>query len=676
MINSFKILGKSILQKEGYYDTEDENQKREIFLKIQSIVPNPQENKAKNAIAINLETQKREFTFELDKEITPENRDYFFAFSVGAPKDKKKFLSTNNMGSIYKKVFNDSFSYLEGRRKERKTKKWFSENISEDYDEFIRKIRDTFYAKEGKEYILNKAMLKSDKKNAFNKIEETLKDKQGKSSKPIFVETLYNAFINKELLGNEGKSEGKFPPVILVKIDGKTILEYKDLKPSYINLVYYDLFERFFIENAQKDKICHICAQKKDVIGEVPLQMKFYGTTNYLYFENLKNQVAYRSFSICRECLKEVRTGMRYTSDELRDYILGVTCYLIPSMETEEETFEEEYKRIFNLLNKKDYQEDIQRINRLVRRSARKNFNFNLLFFDSPPASQEFNIIKLISNIEYKSLVSKMMLFHDINKAYDLSLLKKSIGFNDLRFHLFPSKYSHNKSDPALYRKDILDLLEAFLYGYPVNYHMLIKKFMHIYRLKFNRDNTDALAAFKMVLWLSIFNKIKPLKGVETMEGKAGNTVTEIQNEDYRKFIEAHQAIYEQDFYRQGLFLLGTVINSIVNAQRKKSSDKAQEGEAQGQRRKLSSTFMRKLNFSGIPARRINRLVGEVQNYYQIYNKDIYEEPGIWGNIMDRLQGIEESSMDPEEIIFYILSGISYANYIGMKKSMERKEGK
>ena len=160
------------------------------------------------------------------------------------------------------------------------------------------------------------------------------------------------------------------------------------------------------------------------------------------------------------------------------------------------------------------------------------------------------------------------------------------------------------------------------------------------------------------------------------MEGNTGDTVTEIQNKDYRKFFEAHRTIYENNFHRQGLFLIGTVINSIVSAQRKKSSDKTQESEEQGQRRKLSSTFMRKLNLSGIPARRVNRLVGEVQNFFQIYNKNIYEEPGIWGNIMDRLQGIEESSMYPEEIVFYILTGISYANYIGMKKVMEKKEGK
>lgn len=657
MINSFRMLGKSILQKAGYFDIKEENQKREIFLRIQSIVPNPRENRAKNAIAINFETQKREFTFEWDKEITPGNRDYFFAFSVGAPRDRKKFLSTNNLRSFYKEVFDDSLSYLTDKRDKGKTREWFSENIIHDYDKLIQKILDTFYVKEDKDYILNKERLSSDKKESLLRIEERLREKQ-KSSKPIPVETLYNTLINKEFLGKEGKSEDEFPPVILAKIDGKSILEYKNLKPSYINLVYYDLFERFFIENAQKDKICHICAQKKEVIGEIPLQMKFYGTTNYLYFENLKNQVAYRSFSICRECLKEVLTGMRYTSNELRDWILGISCYLVPSMETEEENFEKKYKSVFKLLNKnKGYQEDIEEIERLVRRSARKNFYFDLLFFEKN--KQEFNIIKLISNIEYKVLVSKLKLFHDINKTYQLSLLKNSIGLNDLRFHLFPSKYSHNKSDPVLYRKDILDLLEAFLHGYPVNYHVLIKRFMHIYRLKFHRDNTDALAAFKIVLWLSILNKIKPLKGAKTMEGKAGNTVTEIQNENYRKFIEAHQTIYEKNFHRQGLFLLGIIINSIVYAQRDKSS-----------------SFMKKLNFSGIQARRVNRLVGEVQNFYQIYKKDIYEEPGIWGNIMDRLQGIEESSMNPEEIVFYILTGISYANYIGIKKGMEKKEEK
>jgi len=85
---------------------------------------------------------------------------------------------------------------------------------------------------------------------------------------------------------------------------------------------------------------------------------------------------------------------------------------------------------------------------------------------------------------------------------------------------------------------------------------------------------------------------------------------------------------------------------------------------------KPSSTFLKKLNYNGIPARRINKLVAEVQNYALIYN--IYEELGIWGVMMDRLQGIEKSTMKGEEIVFYILTGISFNRYLGLTKNLKK----
>lgn len=39
---------------------------------------------------------------------------------------------------------------------------------------------------------------------------------------------------------------------------------------------------------------------------------------------------------------------------------------------------------------------------------------------------------------------------------------------------------------------------------------------------------------------------------------------------------------------------------------------------------------------------------------------------------MDRLQGIENSKMSNDEIIFYILSGISYSEYLARKKYFEK----
>jgi len=366
----------------------------------------------------------------------------------------------------------------------------------------------------------------------------------------------------------------------------------------------------------------------------------------------------------------KISTGMKFTSTDFKDYLLDNVCYLIPEIDKDERDFDKKYRRVFKLLrSNKGYMNDINIIDGLLQQANRKNFMFNLLFFDSPPGSQVFDIIKYISSVGYKNLSEKLKLFDKTNKEYSLNLFgnNNSIKLYDIRNHLFPTKLSHNKIEPSLFRKDILDLLEAFLHGNSMNYNALITRFMNIYRLKVNRNKINELSPFKMILMLSIFNKIKPLKGVKTME--TGSNVTKIQKEEYRKFFKEHHAVYENNSHRQGLFLLGTIINGIVYEQRKGASKKP-EGGSENKKMKPSSTFLKKLNYNGIPGRRINKLVAEVQNYALIYN--IYEEPGIWGVMMDRLQGIEKSTMKGEEIVFYILTGISFNKYLGLTKNLEK----
>jgi len=673
MINSFRMLGKSILQAEGYYDESEDMGKRKIFLRHQSLVPKSQKNKDKeepeHAIALNFDTQKQEFRFQLDKEITPEHRDYFFAFKVGNSGDKKKFLSTNTIATFYQKIFTESLKYLGNNRKQKKSKKWLS-NISDGYDAFLRELRDSFYVKEGKDYVLNKALLKADQKQIFDK----LKDEYPKAK----IKEIYDRFLNLKFFNRSSKDTKSFPPIALIKINGRHILEYEDYRTSYINLVYYDLFEHFFVENGKKGKICHVCQSQTETFGEkIPLSMKFYGTTNQLYFESLNEKNAYKSFSICRDCLAEVLTGMKYIENELQDRLLNISAYLIPSFEKEERKIERKYKNIFKLLkSNKSYKEDIDEIESLVRKSEKKDFSFSLLFFDSPPASSKFDVVKLISNIEYRKLVRTLGYFDEFRKAYEFPLLNQSLTLNDIRYNLFPSKSSHDAKDIGkLYRKDILNFLEAFLHEYSISYADMIRRFTDICNRRFHRDKSDILAPFKMVLTFSILNKIKPLKG---MAMKGGNAVTEVQNQDFRKFFETHESIYKDNYYRQGLFLLGTMINKIVVAQQKKASAKNEGGESgegkKGKPKKASSTFLKKLNYSGIPTRRVSNLLAEVKNYTEIYDEQIsYKEPEIWGNIMDRLQGIENSGMKGEEVVFYILTGISYATYLGMIHGKTKK---
>lgn len=134
---------------------------------------------------------------------------------------------------------------------------------------------------------------------------------------------------------------------------------------------------------------------------------------------------------------------------------------------------------------------------------------------------------------------------------------------------------------------------------------------------------------------------------------KEGGSITEISKKEYRTFFETHKDIYGDNLYRQGLFLLGTVISKIKWAQKDKSSN-----------------FLKKLNFNGMLTRRIPSLVNQVRDYSNIYK--VYEEEGIWGNIMDRLQGIEKSALKPDEVVFYLLTGISFADYLGKKYAYEQ----
>jgi len=302
----------------------------------------------------------------------------------------------------------------------------------------------------------------------------------------------------------------------------------------------------------------------------------------------------------------------------------------------------------------------MMRIREILTKTSRKKINFDFLFYYHPAGSQQFDILKLISNIEINSLMKKLEIFDSMSKQYKLSLLtdkygNKSLTLSDLRNYLFPSMASQSKNpDYNIFGKDLLNFFESFINDNKLSYNDLIHKFIRIYRKRLHRERVDYLSPFKMVLALTIFNTLNQLKQGGCMEN--GNFVSEISNEDYRNFFETHSAIYAENAYRQGLFLLGTIISKIKYAQKDKSSN-----------------FLKKMNMEGMPARRIPGFINQVRDFANIYKKKIDEESGIWGNIMDRIQGIDNSKIKPDEVVFYILTGISFADYLGMKRGMEKK---
>lgn len=656
MINTFRTVGAYSL-KTLAKQSKGLNEKYE-FLKTNAIVPLSKNGQdLNNAICLNFDLNKDCFEFLLsDFELTESNRYKFFAHSKKGS-GFKIYLNTSSIIPLIKDTIPDSLKNIDKLRNNKKTSGWLSENVGNEYEKLIKKISDKFFIPDPgkkKKKIINPEKLTSYQKKQMEQMADKAKNKKDE----IVYLDWYKYFLNNKFLNSNSKSTTKLPNVAMLLINGENILEYNDgkYKDSYINLVYFNFIKKHFVENSLKNKTCHICGVGKKVIEKgSPLPMNFYGTsdTNRQYFNGLKNNKTYQSFAICEDCTRQTFAGMKYVENNFRDYLFRNTCMLIPNADNQKSFNPKMYRIIFRILQteRESYSNEIGKLKHLIKKSNTRNLSFDLMFYYAEQNS--FNILKLIHNIESRNLIPKLKSFATIAEKYNLDVIGKynNLTLNTYLYYLF-SKYQQNK---AVYdNKKIIDFISTFFNNEAYNYKSLITDFIKTMKSHILNEKYDKLAGLKMNLFLAILQRFDMIKGLNKME--ENNMVSEIFNEDYNQFFETHDHVYSDNQFRQGLFLLGTVIAQIKRAQKDKSSN-----------------FLKKMNFSGMSTRRLQSFINKVREYTLIYKKDIYLEKGIWGNIMDRLQGIEKSKMQPDEVVFYLLSGISFSDYLGMKKSHDKK---
>jgi CRISPR-associated protein Csh1 len=231
--------------------------------------------------------------------------------------------------------------------------------------------------------------------------------------------------------------------------------------------------------------------------------------------------------------------------------------------------------------------------------------------------------------------------------------------FNDLYWLLFPNYRSHNNPDPKLYRKEMLNLFDSIMKGKNIDYNYLVRKFMAILnkRYYFNKKNEKEVIAhpLKMNLMLSWLSQITNLKGGYKVS--EGRSFTEIEHDDIKEFFVVHSDTYEDNSYRQGLFLLGVLMNQVLKEQQQENK---------------SANILDKLSFDGMPVRRVKKFVKDITEMLNIYDKYNFNQL-LHAQMIDRLQGIENSSLNKDEVVFYILSGLSFGRYLGHKYYNNKK---
>ncbi len=668
MINKIITLGKSILNQEKYYhsDTTDA-EKNNMFLKSQMITPRSSKNEDNTyvfdrmAIVINFDLVNEKIEIKASEiECSKNNYAYFSAFTPNTPNGAKIFLTSNSLNKILENVFENQLLY---KAKNDKRSKYLENVIPDNYWQFISSISKKFYIEPIKNE--NNKVSREEKINVLN---SEYFDNFNKEMS--ILENINSTIFNKD------KGLDKLPVIgtdcnniFMITFNNQTIQEYENGKyyQSYLNICLYDFLDRFYLEKGitGNNNICHNCSKNTKLTKDSVVPWKFI-VPQVLCSENLNIKYSHYTFSICRDCLVELLVGIKTLENNLSNKMFGLDNYIIP-YQIENESLEYlTYKKVMNLFKDYNYPNysQLNEISGDLGRANRRDLKFDVMFYYHN--KQQFDILKLISNIEASSIIAKFNLFNEYTTKYRLNEIEildskknylgdNSLTFSTLRYSLVKSWYStKSKLDFNNYGKKLIDLFDKFVTNGRFSELTLIKDFVTIYKGKAKNDNIEVLSAFKMVLFLSIFDELNILKHGGSMENKELTTI--VQDVRLVEFLETHSGVYQNDPHKQGLFLLGTIISKIKYAQRDKASN-----------------ILKKLNFEGINSRKIQSLLVTIDDFYQIYKKNIFLQESLWGCIYDRLQEIEKSSLTSEEIAFYILSGVSYQDYLGIIAGIDKK---
>lgn len=668
MINKIINLGQAVLEKEKYYDDDTAiSLKNSIILRTQMITPKSYQqdddtylmNRKAIILNFNLEDKKIEIKLSI-RDCYEKNLEYFSAFTPNTPNGAKIFLSSNTLAKSIENIFNNQILYIS---KSEKRQKYIKNIISEDYIVFLKSISQIFYddpVKNDKNKIDSESKINVLKKELFNNYDKELS----------IIENINFDFFNKEKNLEKVPMVGKVcNNIFMITFNNQTIKEFEGGKyyQDYLNICLYDFVDRFYIEEgvAGTDNICHNCGKQGKVTKNSVVPWKFIVPLK-LTSENLNSNYSHNNFSICRDCLIKLLVGIKTLENNYSNKLFGLDNYLIPTQIEKNDLNCDIYIKImllFKNYNKPNYTQ-LEEISQIMNRAERRNLNFDIMFYYHN--KQQFDVLRLITNVESGSIIEKFRLidkYSEENRLDEIDIRDKnkkyvgnnSLTFSTLRFSIIKSKYSTKSNlDFKNYGKKLIDLVDKFVSNERFSELTLIKDFVDIYKGRLNNNNIDNLSAFKMVLFLSIFDELNILKHGGNMENK--EIITTIQDEKLVMFLERHNSVYKNDPHKQGLFLLGTIISKIKYAQEDKSSN-----------------ILKRINFEGINTRKVQSILTTIQEFYQIYKKKIYLQESLWGCIYDRLQEIEKSKLTSEEISFYILSGISYQDYLGIIAWIDNK---
>lgn len=656
MITTYRYIGKIRMNSDGFQSKLAAEQKKYIiqqFCAEASSFSYKEKGKTDpqygRIVTMNLDTKRNTIEFsrgvQIDEEVCKEHlilRNYASADSN---------IYATHIG--YKSIL--SFDLLAYILKNGKKIRWSDLSKVETCIEYLQKIRKDFFLEDASGIWPNPELLPGEQKADFPLKTDLTAVKKYFEKDMAFIPVNKHAFA--------------------LTIDGKYMHEHDEVSSCFLDVLYYHFVDRQFVASRTKGA-CHICSVTGKLAKDVSLKQKFYGTTNPYFFDSGAKSRNYTAFSMCQNCYDEVIVGTQYAATKFITYLLGLSCIVLPELDIVRGNDEQlinpnNLQAIIKLLRHRGNEEHKKSL-RLVRDIQSRLSSFSLFFGNKPkPASNEYIVNRLIKGISIASLVEKTEDLEKLSLDYQLTNLfnyNYGLSFENLRFLILPSNDSHPNLKSNEYNRinrDMLSLLSTYLYSQSFEYHLLIKGFVDIFSRKLNHIKDPSalsfnLSPFVMNIYLRHLLNFKQIRGIKRMEdnlmtNKSMTTVLEDSN--LLDYFKNNAEIYGENRHVQGLFILGWYISAIEKKQRDK---------------KINRTAIHKLNLRGIPLQKVKSIMAIMDDMRQVW--DVYNDPITDAYYRECMNGIENSLLSPEEVVFHILSGRAYNSYIGITESRKKKQ--
>jgi len=491
-----------------------------------------------------------------------------------------------------------------------------------------------------------------------------------------------------------------------VKCNGKLLVSY----PEYQNYIANSVVEEKF-ESSTKG-ICHLCKREAFITYDTTqFRFTYYNTDKIGFSSGLRGKSNYgflKNLGLCKNCYKSILAGETFIKNHLATF-LTKPLFLIPqftfSFPFMSEMLEEWTKNVkthFNAVrNFKNWKVWQELKNQLTEyEDIKNNYVINLLFYNNPPGSSEFKILKLIPDVPPSKIDTLLLTANKIqDKAQEILGGKDAdwhLGLDDM-YYLFPIRKS--KNDFVDYKK-VLEFYNALFTDKPVAYDFLIRQFVElaaIYRYgaicNYNiggrncqeerwseqkRDMALVKAILNANLLLLYLKELTQLNGGLSMderifveiiqklqrdkESVSGTKKKEDIKSQLHRYERLQRFIEEMGYssLQIGLFLLGFLIGEI--------------GRKQYNSQNRTKPILKKINYQGMDKAKILRLVNDVLeklDQYKIlpYNEVIYAE---MKKLLDK--NWQSWNISNEEAVFFVLSGYAYATYQAILKGEIKAE--